>query len=201
MIRKITVLTLFVAALALIAAPAQAQSASQSATATVNINMPSFLVLYYRSSVTFDLTEAQLAALVGHATNTVDEGSVAGLAAFNDDAGVSGAGFTAPSALTGTLTNFWGVRSVAPSSENTTVTVSVTNGNVVNGASTILLSNAQTRLSGAGAFASNSVTFAPTGLGAGSLQLGDVQFDVDMSGAAISGAYIGGTIQVTAQNI
>lgn len=193
--RKLFVLALF--ALAVAAAPTMAQQTAQT---QVNMNMPSFVVLYYRNAVTFDISEAQLASLVGHASGTVDEGSTT-LNDFSGDAGVTGSGFTEPSSLSGTVTNFWGVRSIGAPGEQTQVSVSVTTGTISNGTDTIAISNALTRTAGGGAFSASSVTFAPTGLGAGNIQLGDVQFDVDLSGVSSSGAYTGGVVEVTAQNI
>lgn len=193
--RKLVALVVFVLAMATV--PAMAQQTAQT---QINMNMPSFVVLYYRNAVTFDVSEAQLASLVGHAAGTVDEGTVT-LNDFTGDAGVVGSGFNEPTSLSGTVTNFWGVRSIGAPGEQTQVSVAVTTGAISNGTDTINISNPLTRTAGGGAFTASSVTFAPTGLGAANIQLGDVQFDIDLTGVSSAGAYTGGVVEVTAENI
>ena len=205
MLRKLMVLGIFAAAALAIAAPAQAQTITSQT--QVSINVQPFVILYFRNSVQFDVTDAQLAALIGASANPVNEGDATGLTLSETpgaDAGVTGAGFTAPSGLKGTVNNFWGVRSVGDASltGETQVSVSITTGTLTNpSADTIAIANAVTKLSADAAFAGSQVQFPATGLGAASLQLGDVQFDVDMTNVSTSGNYTGGVIEVVAQNI
>ena len=162
----------------------------------ITMTMPGLVVLYYRTEVTFDVDAGTLGGLV----NAVPAEGTTSITGLSGNAGVTGNGFDAIDSLTATVSNFWAVRSIGPN--NTEVTVSVSDGtlNPV-GTGEILIANPLTRLSGAGAFASDVVDFAPTGFGAGSAQLGDVQFDVDLSGVEDSGDYTGGEITIDAVNL
>lgn len=187
MLRKICVLAaLFV----MTAAPVLAVQA----TTQINMNMPSLLILYYRSSVTFNISASNLSGVMLTGSNPSDEGSVS-ISGLSGDAGVAGTDFS-PSSATATVQNFWGVRSIAnPATQNTQVTVSISGANLSNTVDTITMSNIATDLAGVGTFAADNVTFPPTGL---TLQLGDVQFDVDLSGVSSPGSYTGGSILIDA---
>lgn len=190
MLRKLCILAVLCV---VTAAPAMAVQA----TTQINMNMPSLLILYYRSSVTFDITAGNLSGVLLTGSNPSDEGAVT-ISGLSGDAGVAGTDFSASSA-TATVQNFWGVRSIAnPATVNTQVTVSISSANLSNTIDTITMSNIATDLAGVGGFAASNVIFPPTGL---SLQLGDVQFDVDLSGVTSPGAYTGGSILIDAVNI
>ena len=194
MTRKLIVLAL----LAMAALPAMAQT---TATTNVNMNLPSFVFLYYRGTVTFNLTEANLATALMGGGNPFDEGATS-IASLTGDAGVTAASYNDPAALVATVTNFWAVRSLATAPLNTQVSVSFPVGGdtLSNGTDTITLANVETDTSGGG-FGSSSVSFPPTGLAIGAFQLGDVQFDVDMSAVSTDGSYTGGAITISAQNL
>lgn len=189
MLRKLAVLAVV---LAVTAAPALAVQA----TTQITLNMPSLVILYYRSSVTFNVTDTDLAGVLLTGANPNNEGPVI-LAGLGGDANVTGADYSA-GAVTTTVTNFWGVRSIAPVGDQTQVTVSFSPANLSNGTDTITMNNALTDLAGVGGFASNQAVFAPTGM---ALQLGDVRFDLDLSGMASPGSYTGGGILIDAVNI
>ena len=189
MLKKFSVLTLL---LALTAAPALAVQA----TTQVTLNMPSLVILYYRSSVTFNVADTDLAGVLLTGANPNNEGAAV-IAGLGGDAGVTGADYSA-GAVTSTVTNFWGVRSIAPGGQNTRVTVSFSPASLSNGTDNITMSNALTDLAGVGGFAASNVVFPPTGMG---LQLGDVRFDLDLSTMASPGSYTGGGILIDAVNI
>ena len=200
MSRKLIAFALFTVGIVLVATPAAAQT---SGTTSVSIDLPSFVMLYYRSSITIVPSDATLTALIGEAANPADLGNT-NLTAFTDDALVDGSstGFTALTSVTATISNFWAVRSLAPSGSSTQVDVAwsagittLTNPDL----DTISLSNLETQAAGGTWGALDS--FPPTGLGAGNATQGNVRFDVDLSVAATSGSYTGASIIVTAQNI
>jgi len=200
MSRKLIALALFTVGVALIAVPAQAQT---SGTTSVSINLPSFVMLYYRSSVNIQATDATMTGLIGEAANPADLGNI-NLADFVDDAQVDGSssGYTGLTAVTATISNFWAVRSLAPSGGQTEVSVIWSGGvsTLTNPDSdTLALSNLETQASGGTWGASD--TFPPTGLGAVNATQGDVRFDVDFSNADPSGNYTGASIVITAQHI
>lgn len=205
MLRNVSFLLAVVTIAAGFAAPAAAQT---TATTNVSINIPSFVMLYYRADVSFDVGDSVMAALIGEGSNPADEGgtTVAFDSSFAADAGVSGTatGFTALGSATATVSNFWGVRSLAPVGGSTQVSVSFPSGGdtLSNSTDSITLTGLETDVSG-GSFGGASVSFGPTGLGGlpGGLQLGDVRFNVNLGGVSTSGSYTGGQIEVTAQNI
>jgi hypothetical protein len=199
MFRKLTAFALFTVGIALLALPAQAASGTTS----ISINLPSFVMLYYRSSVTFLPSDATMTALIGEAANPADLGNI-DLTAFTDDAAVDGdgSGYTGLTSVTATVSNFWAVRSLAPSGGLTEVSVAWSGGSTLTNpnSDTMALSNLETQASGGTWGASD--TFTPTGLGPlTSATQGDVRFDVDLSNAATSGNYSGASILITALNI
>lgn len=188
MIRKLVV---FLVLVAVTAAPALAVQA----TTQINMDMPSLVILYYRNTVTFNVADTDLAGVMLTGANPSDEGATT-VNGFGGDAGVAGTDFS--SSATATVQNFWGVRSFAPAAQSTQVTVTISTATLSNGGSTITLSNPLTDLAGVGGFGSNVVSFPPTGA---TLQLGDVQFDVDMSAMTTTGSHTGGAILIDAVNI
>ena len=76
-------------------------------------------------------------------------------------------------------------------------TLSLSTPTMTNGGDSITMSNIATDLAGVGTFAADNVVFPPTGL---ALQLGDVQFDVDLSLVGGAGSYTGGAILIDAVN-
>jgi len=185
--------------LVLLAAVASAPVMAITASTEIRINMPSMVILYYRDQVTFDVSDSQLAALVGVSPNPYDEGTATG-SGMTIDAGVAGTTYTSPSSVTGTINNFWAVRSIGAPTESTEVTVSIPTPSMSNGTDTITLSSPLIRLT-AGSFSGTVVSFGPTGFGGSAAQLGDVQFTVDMSGATTSGMYDGAFVMISAVNV
>lgn len=197
--RKYVLLALLTVAVAFV--PTMAQQTSDT---TVNMTMPSFLILYFRPAVTFNIQATDLESLYGN--GPVSEGGSISANGFDIDATVDG-GVTAGTFPTtdpkGIVRNFWAVRSI--SANGTQVSVSITDGAIdhatVAGA-TIGISNPETQSTNLDPQTwATSVSFNSTGLGAGAVELGDVRFDVDMSGATVDGSYTGGTVRVTAQNL
>lgn len=189
MIRKLVVFVL-------LAAVTSAPALAVQATTQISMDMPSLVILYYRGSVAFNVADTDLSGVLLTGLNPNDEGPVA-VNGFGGDAGVSGADFSA-GAATATVQNFWGVRSFHGAGQNTQVTVSVTGNTLSNGGSTITISNPRTDLAGVGGFPGASVVFPATGF---ALQLGDVQFDVDMTAMTVAGNHTGGTILIDAVNL
>ena len=143
--------------------------------------------------------------LIGEAANPLDAGAVT-LTSFTDDAAVDGTSgsFTALGTVTATISRFWAVRSLATAGGQTEVGVAWNGGGasatLTNPATdTITLDALETQEDGGAAWGATA-TFAPTGLG-GTVQVGHVRFDADLSTAATSGAYTGAAVVVTAQNI
>jgi hypothetical protein len=176
----------------LLAALAAVPALAVQATTQINLDMPSLVILYFRSAVNFTVADTDLsgAMLAGANPNTENAAAVNG---FGGDAGVTGADFS--TTATATVQNFWGVRSFAGVGSNTRVTVSVSSATLNNGASAITLSNPRTDLAGAGTFAADNIVFLPTGF---ALQLGDLQFDADMSAMTLPGNHTGGAILIDA---
>ena len=177
---------------ALLAALTVALALAVQATTQINLNMPSLIILYFRSAVNFTVADTDLSGTMLSGANPNNEAAAA-VAGFGGDAGVTGADFS--STATATVQNFWGVRSFAGAGASTRVTVSVSSATLSNGASTITLSNPRTDLAGVGTFAADNIVFPPTGF---ALQLGDIQFDSDMSSMTLPGNHTGGAILIDA---
>lgn len=200
MSRKLLALALFTVGIALVITPAEAQT---SGTTAVSINLPSFVMLYYRSSISIVPSDATMAGLINEAANPADLGNI-NLTDFTDDALVDGdsSGYVALNSVTATISNFWAVRSLAPAGGTTQVGVAWSGGvsTLTNpDLDTMALSNLETQ-TGAGAWGATA-SFPPTGLGAVAATQGNVRFDVDLTAAATSGNYSGASIIVTAQNL
>ena len=197
--RKIVLFALLTVAVA--AVPSMAQ---QQADTTVNMTMPSFLILYFRPAVTFNIQASDLESIYGN--GPLSEGGSSSGNGFDIDATVDGgvsSGSFPTTDPTGVVRNFWAVRSI--STNGTQVDVSITDGAIdhatVAGAS-IGISNAETQSTNLDPQTwASSISFNSTGLGSGAVELGDVRFDVDLSGATVDGSYTGGTVRVTAQNL
>jgi len=193
MLRKLVLFALL--GLACAAAPAVAQVQT-----SVNMDMPGFVILYYRSSVTFNIDQTELSSALAPTANGGAAPPVTTL--LGGDVGVTGAAINDPSTLLGRVTSFWAVRSVG-SALGTQVNVSVTGSTLAHSSGLagveIDIANAGTRVNGSGAPFGASVTFPSTGLG--TVVVGDVEFDVDLSGVSRSGSYAGGEIEIEALNL
>lgn len=190
MIRKLVVVVL-------LAAVTSVPALAVQATTQISMDMPSLVILYYRDSVAFNVADTDLGGALLTGLNPNNEGPVT-INGFGGDAGVTGADFSPTGVATATVQNFWGVRSFHGAAQNTQVTVSVSSGTLSNGGSTITINNPRTDLAGAGGFAAASIIFPATGF---ALQLGDVQFDVDMSAMTAAGNHTGGSILIDAVNL
>ena len=201
MFRKILVLTIFLAATAIVATPAAAQATGAT---NVSIDLPSMVILYYRTSVELAPTEAVMQTLIGEAGDAVSGAGVT-LTDFSGDATVDGSegGYTAPTTVLATIDNFWAVRSLG--SGNTTVdvawntatpTATLTNPD----SDTIDLTALQTQAATGGTWGASD-SFPSTGLGAGGPMQGDVRFTVDLTGADTAGVYAGASVVITATSI
>lgn len=197
--RKLFLFAILVLVLAAAATPTMAQT---TATTNVQMNMPSLLILYYQGTITFNISQADMDAIIG-GSGAINEGIDPNIAGFSGNGGITGnpAGnpFTAPASQQAEVTTFWGVRSMAP--VQTQVTVSITGGTMTNGTSQILISNEETRLTGDPWAGLTTVLFPPTGMGAANMQTGDVRFDVDLTNADLQGLYTGATVEVQALNL
>ena len=193
--RKFVLLAILIMGLAAAATPTMAQT---TATTNVQMNMPSMLILYYQGTVTFNISQADMNAIVG-ASGAINEAVDPNIAGFSGDAGLNGTPFTPVGPEQAEVTTFWGVRSMATT--QTEVTVAITGDTLTNGTSSIVISNPETRLNGNGWPGVLTVAFPPTGMGVGNMQTGDVRFDVDLTGAGFEGLYTGATIQISAVNL
>ncbi len=185
-------ITMTLSAALFIALSSSAVEAQVTGTGKVNVSIPAVLVLSYYSQINVTLSAADMRTAIGWpASGLIDEGTIAaapvGWAAdLNIPSPMTGISPAANQLLT--LTEAWAVRAIGNSGNSIQVATAVGNqANLTNvDGGTIVINDVNTRLSGVGGYG-NSVTFVPTG--PGSQQNGDMQFDLNLSGATRAGTY------------
>ena len=186
------ILPLVTAALVLAMIPA-APAGAVSADSNLSITMPAFVILYYYSNISVDLTSQDFGALFTGGVHPADQGSASGTSFPNDRAITSALASGTPTA-TLALQNSWAVRAIG----SVTVSVALTTPTLANGSDQITLSNQAVCLNGDPCSAA-SINFQRRGLGRP--QLGDVEMDLDFTDAGASGAYTGGVFTSTATSV
>jgi hypothetical protein len=185
-------------ALTLVVAPvskeAQAQSASGATAFT--IAFPSVVVLHYWSTLNMTLSTADLTDfLIGNTTGEDDRGTK-GSVTISNNAGTLEANAditTTASDVTGItlhIQNAWAVRAVGTAAlPNVTMSFTASSASLTGpGANSIAASNYYVG-TGGGVPSAATVSFAAPGLV--NPEIGDIAFDMDLTGAGQSGSYSG----------
>lgn len=199
---------LTIAALVTVVAITGAGTANAQATGTtdIDIDFPNLLVLYYYDAIDVNINAEDVVDLLGAtaANANADEAAVEETgSAITASAGGTDLEATLNVAGTlnglGTLTDVqldllgvWGVRGLSgPANIQVNPTA---NTSLVNAGSTIGVSTPRIRVSGGGTWTdagSNIPSFSTTGLG--TLQRGDIQLTLDLSGVTLSGSHSSGS--------
>lgn len=205
--------TICAVALAITFVGAGTASAQVTGTTDIDIDFPNLLVLYYYDAIQVNIDAATLADVLGATVDTSagDLTTVQETLGAAINASVGGTDLEALANVTGDLTTgnlssiqldllgVWGLRGLTG-----TASVQVnptTNTALVNGTSQIDVSAPQIRLSGAGGWTGAGTDISVTTSGLGTLQRGDVQLTLDMSGVTASGNHTSttdGTFVITA---
>jgi hypothetical protein len=177
--------------------------AQASGTVSIDIDYPPLVILWYYSDLNINIPTASLAGvMIGGTGDTAVPDATAPTLTW-------GAGLTADAGMTAgdapisvgdltsvalTITNVWAVRSVGPATATTDVSADFSGGT-----DNATLTGPGTDTITINSIAANPNSFSPTGFGG--IQVGALEFDLDLSSADTSGAYTGGQFTITAENI
>jgi hypothetical protein len=148
----------------------------------VTINFPNIIILYYIDALTLNFNPA-----IDQAVNeggAADTQPLATPAAF--DAGLTPGSSGIPGSIAVTVEDVWAVRGITASGQ-ITVNPQIDVANATNGSSTATMSNLQVQSGTTGPADPISIT-AP---GFGNAVLGDIVFDLDISGVTSAGSHTG----------
>jgi hypothetical protein len=194
---RLTLVALLAATL--VVAPVSKEAAAQSASGATSFSIvfPNVVVLHYWSTLSMQISTADLTdLLIGNTTGADDQGSSGTISISNNagtletDAAITDTGVTDVSAVTLHIQQVWAVRAVAGSGEDVQMSFTASSASMSGPNSTSIdVDNYYVGATGGAAPSSATYDFSPPGLV--TPEIGDIALELDLTDATESGTYSG----------